>query len=242
MAAVVLFVQGATPARPAHRKVTIANKYAALTFPLISPESELGDLAAAWTEQPRPGRKPLVRRVGPRLTRQSLTATLRRADPQGSVEGDIRWLANMAQSSEPVAIAYGAALPFLTASGHWVIKDLTIKILARAQGSNDATWAEVTLDLLEANIPRWRRPASMRRPAAAAASSLLFPVAGPVASAGDGDDFRGRPRSHTVIGGEHLYGIALAHYDDVDMWRAIADANGILDPRTLSAGQVLRLP
>lgn len=238
---VVVYVKGATPDRAVHRKVSIANRFQALTFPIISPESELSDLAATWAEQPRPGRKPLLRRAGLRLAKHSITVTLVRPDPQASVESDIRALAMMAQSTEPIALAYGASLPTLSASGHWVIRDLTIRVLARAQGTNDATQAEATIDLLEANIPRWKRPASMKKPAASTTTKLLFPVASG-SPLGTEPIFWTRPRAHTVVAGEGLYGIALRYYDDVDMWRAVADANGIIDPRTVEAGQVLRLP
>jgi nucleoid-associated protein YgaU len=45
-----------------------------------------------------------------------------------------------------------------------------------------------------------------------------------------------------VIEGETLSGIAATHYDDPRMWRPIALANGLSDPRALASGQPLRIP
>lgn len=47
---------------------------------------------------------------------------------------------------------------------------------------------------------------------------------------------------HTVIEGETLSGIAGKLYDNPLIWRPIALANGIADPRSISVGQQLRIP
>jgi hypothetical protein len=49
-------------------------------------------------------------------------------------------------------------------------------------------------------------------------------------------------KAHTVIQNENLSGIAGRLYGDPQMWRAIAVANGIADPRALATGQILRIP
>jgi nucleoid-associated protein YgaU len=49
-------------------------------------------------------------------------------------------------------------------------------------------------------------------------------------------------KSHTVKRGETLSGIASAEYDDPASWRAIADANGIANPRVVAPGTTLVLP
>lgn len=51
-----------------------------------------------------------------------------------------------------------------------------------------------------------------------------------------------RTHSHVVKIGETLSSIASVHYQMPGEWRRIARANGIEDPRRLSAGQVLRIP
>jgi hypothetical protein len=47
---------------------------------------------------------------------------------------------------------------------------------------------------------------------------------------------------HIVARGESLSGIAGVFYNDPQRWRPIAIANGIADPRSISAGQLLRVP
>jgi hypothetical protein len=50
------------------------------------------------------------------------------------------------------------------------------------------------------------------------------------------------PKRHTVRRGDTLSSIAAEAYNDPGMWRHIAKANGIHNPRALTPGQVLRLP
>ncbi len=47
---------------------------------------------------------------------------------------------------------------------------------------------------------------------------------------------------HIVIDGENVSAIAWQHYEDPRIWRPIAIANGLLDPRELVAGTALRIP
>jgi nucleoid-associated protein YgaU len=47
---------------------------------------------------------------------------------------------------------------------------------------------------------------------------------------------------HTVIEEETISSIAQAFYGNPQIWRPIAIANGLDDPREISAGQVLRVP
>ena len=47
---------------------------------------------------------------------------------------------------------------------------------------------------------------------------------------------------HTVIEGETVSSIATLYYEDPTVWRAIAIANSIDDPRSLRAGQALSVP
>jgi nucleoid-associated protein YgaU len=51
-----------------------------------------------------------------------------------------------------------------------------------------------------------------------------------------------RTKTHQVTQGDTLWDIAGAEYGDPQQWRRIADANGIENPRTLQAGQVLTIP
>jgi len=47
---------------------------------------------------------------------------------------------------------------------------------------------------------------------------------------------------HVVKGGETLGAIAAIHYEDPALWRPIAIANALTDPRAIVAGQSLRVP
>jgi nucleoid-associated protein YgaU len=49
-------------------------------------------------------------------------------------------------------------------------------------------------------------------------------------------------KTYVVRRGDTLSGIAFAIYRDSGLWRAIAAANRIQDPRTLPPGRVLQLP
>ena len=49
-------------------------------------------------------------------------------------------------------------------------------------------------------------------------------------------------KAHTVLQGEDLSGIAGRFYGDPQLWRPIAVANGLGDPRALAVGQALRIP
>jgi hypothetical protein len=49
-------------------------------------------------------------------------------------------------------------------------------------------------------------------------------------------------KAHVVLRGETISDIAYAHYQDPQLWRPIADANALDDPRRLVAGMSLRVP
>jgi Contractile injection system tube protein/LysM domain len=49
-------------------------------------------------------------------------------------------------------------------------------------------------------------------------------------------------KTHTVLRGETLSSIAAAEYNDPALWRPIANANRIEDPRALAPGTVLAIP
>lgn len=51
-----------------------------------------------------------------------------------------------------------------------------------------------------------------------------------------------RTKQRTLRQGEHLWTIAAEEYEDPGMWRAIAEANGIDNPRKLPVGRKLIVP
>lgn len=50
------------------------------------------------------------------------------------------------------------------------------------------------------------------------------------------------PKTRTVRRGDTLSSIAAEEYNDPNLWRDIATANGLHNPRALTTGQVLRIP
>lgn len=49
-------------------------------------------------------------------------------------------------------------------------------------------------------------------------------------------------KTHIVAQGETLSGIAMQRYNNPQLWRSIAIANNLTDPRSISAGQTLKIP
>jgi LysM repeat protein len=49
-------------------------------------------------------------------------------------------------------------------------------------------------------------------------------------------------KAHTVKDGDTLSGIAAQYYEDPAKWRPIALVNGLVDPRSITAGQELSIP
>lgn len=253
MAGVSIIVPGAAGDRPGHQKVTIASQYHALTFDWIDPGTDLDQLAMTWVIQDRPGRKALTRPGSQQLTTQAIKATFAGIDPQQSIEASLTELAAMAQTAAPVAIRYGSMSSgfFFTGTGYWVITSCKISVVARQQGTNNATQATADLTLTEANVPRWSAPASLA--SAAPANNMSgnggFAVDG---SAGIGTAVSGSLSSgstsvttastYTVKAGDSLTSIAVAQLGSSDVWRLLASLNKIFDPRSIAPGQRLLLP
>jgi len=51
-----------------------------------------------------------------------------------------------------------------------------------------------------------------------------------------------RTKQRTIRQGEQLWHIAAEEYEDPGLWREIARANGIEDPRRVEPGTVLKIP
>jgi nucleoid-associated protein YgaU len=232
MAAVRLVLPSSPDVPPlgAHRKATIASSWLQVTFPYLRLDGDLSELGRNWVEQGRPGNhKPLTRPGSPRLAKGTLTAVFADpADSQRSMEdtlGPVNVLRSMALGSEPVVVAFGDLMAAVPRSGYWVIRDLSVAPKARNHTANQITWAEVTIGLLEANVPGGAPAVTTDR------RDHSIPGAG-----------LGVPHTDTVAEGDRLWTVAWRTYGDPSRWRAIGDANGVTDPRKLEAGQVLTLP
>ncbi len=51
-----------------------------------------------------------------------------------------------------------------------------------------------------------------------------------------------RTKRRTVTAGMQLWNLALEEYGDMEQWRTIAKANGIMNPLDITPGQVLKIP
>lgn len=242
---VSIVVPGPAGARPAHRKATIASVATAIQFDIADPESDLSSLGVNWAEQPRAGRKALTQLGAPKLAAYQIKATFVGNDPQQSIEPTLLRLKSLAHGPHPVALGYGSMSghTLMTQTGHWVIRDCSIAVQARQQGTNDATRAVATIDLLEANVPKWTRPASMAAapPANNVSGSSTLLDSG-VRAPTPTSQLQGGSTTYVTAAGETLPQVSLAVYGNPNVWRSIADLNKILDPRNLAAGLRLLLP
>lgn len=207
-----------------------------VTLPYVNVDSDLSDLARDWVEQDRAAHLPITRPGKPKLARMSLTVVV--ADPsdsQKSVEdplGPLQRLRLIAGGEWPCIVAYGpySSDARLTRSGWWIIRDMAVHVVARAHVNNAITRAEVTLDFGEANIPGFTYTAQQY--SRLKVGEVFIPGAG-----------TGRPGTYTVRGDERLWEIAGALYGDPTRWRALADANQIVDPASqVYPGRILVVP
>lgn len=233
----------AAPATPGtHKRVTLTGYNGTVTLDIASPEVEFSGLADVWVETPVPGRKPFLQRSGKPLRRISLPATVGRSGDDREADVTVTLLALIAMAS-PFAADRTVVLGYsrieghreLVESGGWIITDLNIRTVRRHPDGYPIR-AEVLIELTEASFPV---------PPATPGSSSTPATSGAVTASGTSAASTGSAsvRRHTVAAGETLWTIAAAHYGgDTSRWSAIAEANGIRDPRRLAVGAVLVLP
>lgn len=180
-------------------------------FDVVAPESSRGGRVGVWSAASRPGRTPLSRQTEKSLKAHAFTALVG-VDPEASIEARLTALDALAHAGTRVQFVYGAG-----EAGWWTITDLSVQILERVAGSNDASRAEVTFTLTEANAGQQAAPQS----------------------------FTTRWRTHTVRKGDTLYRIAAKYLGRGGRWKEIAKANGIKNPKAktgLKVGRRLRIP
>jgi hypothetical protein len=254
-------IQVSAPPRPTgkHPRVTISGYNGKVTIPLdiTNAEVDVDNLAAEWAEVARPARLNYLEHMGPRLRRigplEGLLDETISAAP-GSVETTLLVLAGFADTNGPVTIAFGGleSSKFLSRTSRWVITDYRITTLRRAHGTNKVTRARVTFEFTEHSPSRPEKQIGPPPPSTPAAQEATFQ--GLTAAqwqvlreAGFGASSSppragSSARRHTVTRGETLWSIATRYYNDGNLWRRIADANGIRDPRKLAIGRVLTIP
>lgn len=213
----------APPAWAGRRSTTLVSTAGVTTFTVTNPEVTHSNLERNWTQVARPGAAPFLRDAGPKLRTWQITATLY-ADLQ-DVAKDLDTIIHGHAQAAKVVVTYGRL-----EAAEAVLTRLTVRTIARIQGSNEPRWAELDLELTE-------RPPDLKQVVAAAAPSAAPPAPAPAKSAA-----APQARTVTVKHGDSLFAIAQRVYGNGSKWPAIAAANGIRNPKTLQVGKVLRIP
>jgi nucleoid-associated protein YgaU len=247
MPSVTVTVPGnATPSR-VQAELTLVNtsggKSTVVVLPITDPAASFKGLEADWEQVTRPGRKPILARVGEKLTTLDLKVTVAapdggRLDPGGTVEATLTKLVSMAgndTAAMPVALTWGAfdTSANVTQTGRWHFQSFEIDSETRQPGTNNISRADLTITLVEASdaptasssaLPAWTKP-----PAAPAGISTARPA--------------GSITVWTVSQGDTVYKIAAAVYGNPEPgWRTILDANNITNTGQLTPGLILTIP
>lgn len=150
-----------------------------------------------------------------------------------SVEGNIELLRRMMRPAStprtqtPVVKVSGPTIPHQ--SFKWVITSIEPGEEIRRPSDGRRVRAFFTVHLLQ-YLPADILVTANKSPAKAAEDAK------------EGSGAATTTKTYTVKKGDTLSGIAKWHLGDASKWHAIADLNGIRDPRTLQIGQVLRIP
>lgn len=185
-------------------------------------EIDYGGWEQEWVTVERPGGKPLLVRKQQPLFTLGFTLMMGEQDLQVSQVQQLQALQDMARTKERVLVAYSP-----TEAGLWRVTSLSFTSQERNERTNEITRAVASLTLTEA--------------------SDAAPAVGPItggAGRGGGGGGGGGQRSHTVVSGDTLWGIALKFYGNGTEWPKIFDANRgeIQDPHWIFPGEVFVIP
>lgn len=211
------------PPVPTRTLKLTSTKKKSVTLPIAPLPTSHGGFAPSTQSTDRVGRAPLLDVVAPSLGTWSGSITVAYADWATSIDALLQRLEQIAAAGDPVSMAY--ARP---ERGLWLITDMSYEVVQRSPDGAAPSRANVSLSMTRTSTtPQLVGPAR-KSPAASSKSPA------PSASSSGG--------KHTVAAGESLASISIAEYGTNLLWRSIADANGLRDPRRLSPGMVLRIP
>lgn len=200
---------------PGHKHAVIKCAGQRLVMTITSPAVDHDGLAGDWKQVPRAGDRPFIGMAGLVLETAALTCVLAHRDGS-SVEADVKRLRAFARNPDHyVTVANYGSL----AAGPWHITALKISSDKRRFGSNHVIRAQAAITLTEA-----------------------VPDPNPKATTKQSHGGAHRPKSYVVKSGDTLPKIAVRFYGDADVWRSIAKANGIKNPKHLKVGTKLKLP
>lgn len=193
----------------------------ALSAPYAPREIEYGGWAQDWTQTDRSGNTPLLLRKGQPLLSLRFTLMLADTNPFASQADNLLALYHLARTKERVLVRYSQM-----ESGLWRVTDLSVSSQHRHPETNEITRATVSLTLTQA---------SDAAPSVGPVSGGPPPTPAPANPA---------PRTHTVVRGDTLWGIAQRYYGNGTLWPRIFDANRskIADPHWIFPAQVFVIP
>lgn len=216
-----LVITHPAPRRPAAKlpKATlIPEDGPVFTLPYAPRGTSLGGWAKTFSQQDRPGRKPLNTLDGGTLETLSFDVFLGYRDHQTSVEPLLGALERLAGSGKRITIAGLSPRE----RGPWRLTDASVSGDTRQQGTNAITRATVSLTFTEA--------------------SDANPKLGPVHGGKKTTKTVKKAKKYTIKKGDTLKKIATKFYGSPDGWKAIAKANKIKTPDKLKVGSVITIP
>lgn len=192
-----------------------------LSAPYAPREIEYGGWAQEWTQTERSGNTPLLLRKGLPLLSLRFTLLLADTNPFATQTANLLALQGLARTRERVLMRYSQM-----ESGLWRITEVSVSSQLRHPETSEVTRGTASVTLVQASDPA---------PSVGPVSGGPAPAAPPPAAA---------PRTHTVVKGDTLWGIAQRYYGNGTLWPRIFDANRgkIKDPHWIFPAQVFVIP
>lgn len=205
------------------RMYIYAESTGALSFtaPYAPREIEYSGWAQEWTQTERSGNTPLLLRKSQPLLSLRFSLMLADPNPYQTQTGTLSALYAIARTKERVLVRYS-----VMEAGLWRVTDVSFSSEQRHPENNEITRGVVSLTLTQASDPA---------PSVGPVSGGPAPSNAPAAPA---------PRTHTVVRGDTLWGIAQKYYGNGTLWPRIFDANRgkIKDPHWIFPAQVFVIP
>lgn len=178
-------------------------------------------IAPTFTTIDRAGREPLLVRTAGGLEVVTFELILGHRNPNKSVAKALADLRAIAGSGKRMRIKFDSRM----AQKRWRLTGFTEQVLGRQHGTNEPTRAVCQFTFTEASDP----------------VVGVGPVSGGHQGGGGGDDKKW-PKFYVFKKGDTLHAIARKFYGDPPLWKHIADANKIRDPKKIKVGTKLRIP
>lgn len=206
------------------RMYIYADSTGTLSVPYAPRQIEYGGWAQEWTQTERSGTTPLLLRKSQPLFTLRFSLLFANPNPYQQQVSTLATLQNLARTKERVLVRYSP-----TEAGLWRITELTITSEQRHPETNEITQCTASLTLTQA--------------------SDAAPSVGPITGGSSSKSASAKPtapapRTHTVVSGDTLWGIAQKYYGNGTQWPKIFDANRdkIKDPHWIFPAQVFVIP